>query len=294
MRIVILGASGQLGRIIFNSLRKKIPQSEILACVRPKHLHFEGVAGDHQQRSVVFDPMLSDWSSLGRIDFIINCIGAIDESEISFEKIHLLPLFHLKEQFEKLGRPKLIQISALGARPDSPSAFMRTKWIAEKIALQFPQAQVIRPSIVCTEGTMMVRRIRQLKKMARFFGGKIPFPEEALHTEIQPVAPEDLAALVLQLIRSEQENQIIELTGAEKFEMETLLGMAKIRPRGISKKPADFLMKIISPFLKNILSSEQYLLLSENNTGANSIAEKIIGRNLRPTKSFWEKELSRI
>lgn len=293
MRIVILGASGQLGRIIFDSLRKKIPEAEILACVRPKHLHFEGVAGDHKQRSVIFDPMQSDWSSLGKTDFIINCIGAIDESETTFEKIHLLPLFHLKEQFEKLGRPKLIQISALGARPDSPSAFMRTKWIAEKIALQVPGAHVIRPSIVCTEGTMMVRSLRRLKKMARLSKGKMLFPEEALHTEIQPVAPEDLAALVTELIRSNHEEQIIELTGAEKFEMEDLLSIAKIRPLLLSGKPAALLMKLLSPFVKNILSNEQFLLLRENNTAANSIAEKIIGRNLRKTKSFWEKELSR-
>lgn len=294
MRIVILGASGQLGRIIFNSLRKKFPQAEICATVRPKHLHFEGVAGDHQQRSVVFDPMQSDWSSLGKTDCIINCIGVIDESEISFEEVHLLPLLHLKNQFEKLGRPKLIQISALGARPDSPSAFMRTKWIAEKIALQFPHAQVIRPSIVCTEGTMMVRSLQRLKKMARLSSGKMFFPEQALHTEIQPVAPEDLAALIAELIRTNHEERIIELTGAEKFEMETLLSIAKIKPVRISKKTAAFFLKLILPFVKKMLSAEQYLLLSENNTGANSVAEKIIGRNLRPTKSFWEKELARV
>lgn len=292
MRILILGANGQLGRIIFDALRKHFPQAEILAAVRSKHLHFEGVAGDHLQHSVIFDPLQSDWSVFGKTDCIINCIGAIDETENSFETVHILPLLNLSSQFEILGRPRLIQVSALGARPDSTSAFMRTKAIAEKLVLRLPKACVVRPSVVCTQGTRMVRAISKLKKLARIFSGRILFPQQALQTEIQPVAPEDLAALIVALVRSETEERIIEITGAEKICIGELLGIASLHPVPVSEKTGRIVMRIFAPLVKRMLSKEQFLLLHENNTAVNRLAASIIGRNLMPTRLFWEKELA--
>lgn len=291
MRIIILGANGQIGKIIFDATRKNFPGATILGCVRAKHLHFEGVDGNRQQHSVIFDPFQNDWSALGKPDWIINCIGAIDETGMNFERVHLQPLFHFEDQFESLGKPKLIQVSALEAKPDSPSAFLRTKSLAEKTALHFPGSYVIRPSIVCTPGTMMVQRLRGLKKLSRIFGGKMFFPEQALQTEIQPVSPDDLAALIIQLIKKGSSERIIDLTGAEKFSMNELLQMAEIKPVSIRKTYADLFFKIFRPFLKRLISPEQYRLLGLSNTGEHSLAEEIIGRKMRSTKAYWEKEL---
>src|ERR1044072_40871 len=121
MRIAILGANGQIGRVLFAGLEKQFPAAEILACVRKDKLHFEGVAGNHLQRSVIFDPLQDDWEKLGKLDVLINCIGAIDETKNSFEETHILPALKMIDNREKTDRPRIIQVSALGASAVSVS-----------------------------------------------------------------------------------------------------------------------------------------------------------------------------
>ena len=90
MRIVILGANGQIGRHVYQRACNSFPHAEVLGCVRQKHLHFEGCTGDKMQHSFVFDPFTDDWQKLGKVDVLVNCIGIIRESgDITFEKAHI-------------------------------------------------------------------------------------------------------------------------------------------------------------------------------------------------------------
>ena len=133
MRIIILGASGQIGSFLFEDLRSKYTVT--------------GTSRKSSTSLLRFDPFLDDWSALGEADVVINCIGQIQESSsCSFKKIHLGISKKLIENRMLLGDPRIIQISALGASAIHPVEFLRTKGEADDYLLQFPDTVVARPS----------------------------------------------------------------------------------------------------------------------------------------------------
>jgi uncharacterized protein YbjT (DUF2867 family) len=292
MRIAILGANGQIGRVLFETLEKNFPAAEILACVRKNKLHFEGVAGNHLQRSVVFDPLKDNWEQLGKLDVLINCIGAIDESKNSFEQTHILPVLKMIDNREKNGNPRIIQISALGASANSVSRFLRTKYFAESCVLNQKDAFVIRPSIVCTSGTMLVKSIRRLQKISRFTFGKIPVPQKFLQTRIQPVCPRDLGELICKIITGEIFAKKIDVVGADKISFEKLFQLANLQPLIIPQKISDLTWKMLRFPFRKFLSDEQYQLLQQDNISDAAAFEKIAGKIPASTLSFWENELA--
>jgi NADH dehydrogenase len=287
MRIVILGANGQIGRTAFAALRKQFPEAEILACVRAPHLHFEGAAGDHRQRSVIFDALHDDWSALGKTDLVINCIGAIDEKQSSFEAVHVLPLLRISDHFEAIGKPRVIQVSALGASPDSPSAFLRTKAIADRLALRLPHSVVIRPSIVCTEGTMLEKKLLALKRISRFFFGRMLLPEQFSATKIQPVCATDLGLLLAKVAEHLPDERIICAVGQETIRLASLAEMAGIKMHIAGKRLSSFLVKFVFPFLRKQVSKEQQALLQRDNCASADTMSRLLGRKPASTAAFW-------
>lgn len=292
MKIILFGANGQIGSAVFAKLRKHLPEAEILACVRAPHLHFEGVAGNHWQRSVVFDLFRDDWNALEKADVVINCIGVIDEQEISFEQAHVLPLLLLTDHFEQLGQPKVIQLSALGASFSSPAVFQRTKAMAEKLALRLPEAVVVRPSIVCSPGTMLVQKLKRLQRLTRFTGGRIPVPQQMPATKIQPVCIGDLAALMTKLVTEKTTKRSIDVVGPDIFSLAELLAIAGLRPVPINASAADRWWKLLRPFFRRVMNNEQFQLLKTDNCSQDPAAEELLGRSLLSTHDFWKRELT--
>jgi uncharacterized protein YbjT (DUF2867 family) len=290
-RIAILGANGQIGRVLFGTLRNCFPQAEILGCVRRQRLHFEGVSGDTRQRSIVFDPLESDWKILEKTDVVVNCIGAIDERGGSFERAHILPVLALLDNRARIGNPRIIQVSALGASPTSHSAFMRTKAFAEQLVLGQPGTYVIRPSIVCTTGTMLVMAIKRLKKLFAFTGGRVPFPAPFLQTKIQPVLPADLADVVCALAKRGGEMRKVDVAGAEEITLEQLLCLAKLKPLAVPQKFSGLLWGVARHLPPGLLTDEQYRLLGENNVADIREMEMLLGRKAESSLPFWEKSL---
>lgn len=290
MRIAILGANGQIGRVLFAGLSKQFPAAEILGCVRKNKLHFEGVAGNHLQRSVVFNPLEDDWKLLGKLNVIINCIGAIDEVKNPFEKTHILPALNMIDNRELLGNPRIIQISALGASPLSISRFMRTKHIADASVLNQPDAFVVKPSIVCTHETMLVKSIHRLQKFSRFTFGRIPVPQKFMQTKIQSVDPKDVLETIVKIVNGEISKREIEVVGADQIALSKLLEWAELHPIVVPQKVADVFWKIFKPALRNFLNDEQYQLLKQDNIAS----ENETAAHRRSTLAFWKNELTQL
>jgi uncharacterized protein YbjT (DUF2867 family) len=294
MRIVILGANGQVGRVVFQQCCKHFPQAKITGCVRPFHLHFEGCTGSKQQRSLVFDPFSDDWSVLGKVDALINCIGIIKEARsFTFEKAHTGLTRLIISYREMLGMPKIIQVSVLGADRNSPSRFMSTKAVADEELLKESNTCVVRPSIVCTHNTMMVQKLNRLGRIARLMMSRIIFPVQYLSTKIQPVMAGDVGDVIAKLAANEKTG-IINVAGPDEIPLERLLkmlnkGSLKIvrLPQGLFNKLLP-IARIVAP---GIVSREQLMLLSKDNTADNTVSMKLLGRPMKSTLDFWKSEL---
>jgi len=282
MRIAILGSTGQVGSYITQKVREDFPTSDILACCRSE-----------RKGGFLFKPFDDDWSKLGKLDVIINCVGIIEPTkELSFEKAHQGLTKLILENREKIGNPRVIQLSVLGADVKSKVAFMYTKALADEELLKHENTVVVRPSIVCTHGTMIVQKLRMLKKISRYFLGTLFMPAPMLKTKMQPVMGEDVAAVVAELCVSKHTG-VVNVVGPEIVTMNDFMAyMPEIKVLKMPRLLTDPLIKVAMKVMPSLINAAQYELLFKDNIADKAPVEAILGRAVESTREFWRTELS--
>jgi nucleoside-diphosphate-sugar epimerase len=294
MRLVVLGANGQLGMPVLKQLLQDYPQAQVLGCVRAESM--ADVKGDtlFSQHLLPFNPFTDDWAKLGRVDVLINCIGIIRETaELDFARAHIGLTKLMLQHREQLGNPRLIQLSALGAELLSPSRFLSTKAQADALLLHHHNVVVVRPSIVCTPNTMLSRKLQLLKKLCRLTFGVLPFPDRLLHTKLQPVMVEDLVKLISRLCQQDPRSVIVEVGGRTIYSLKQLLDLVptckKVIP--IPQPMYKALLPVVKTLFPALLDKEQQVLLEQDNLADTKDSEGILGRKMADTVAFWRKEL---
>jgi uncharacterized protein YbjT (DUF2867 family) len=288
-RIIILGANGQVGNSIYSYLKLHFPALQITACVR------RSSANTHSPDYTLFDPFAHNWQQIGKADILINCIGIIQETrDFTFEQAHLGLTRLILQNRQILGDPKIIQISALGAKSDSQAAFLSSKGRADELLLTQPRSVVIRPSIVCTANTVFAQKLTLLSRISRYLWNYLPFPEHLLQTCIQPIMPEDLASLVAKLCFTDQHPASISAVGPDEISLQELIRLSG-KPISLLPVPrivSDPGIRLVAAILPHILNRQQYALLLHHNTANKEVAESLIGRSLHSTKKFWQQSMS--
>jgi uncharacterized protein YbjT (DUF2867 family) len=191
--ILVLGASGLIGRFVTDDLRAR-------------GFRVVGVARrfSASQRSSKFDlelPVMSmDAASLARllrdhaVDVVVNCIGVLQDGPGSDTgAVHRDFVARLLQAIRDCGRPiRLVHISIPGAASEDRTAFSQTKREAERlIAASGIAHAILRPGFVVAPsaygGSAMLRALAAL-----------PFDLPAIEaaTPFQPVAAEDIAATI--------------------------------------------------------------------------------------------------
>ena len=285
MRIAILGGTGQIGVVISREMQLKFPEAEILACSRSG----KGVNGFQ------FNVYQKDWTVLGKLDVLVNAVGIIEETrENTFQKIHVGIVNKMVDERESLGNPKIIHVSVLGSNKDSPSKYAATKGIADNILKTQENWVIIRPSFVCTPGTTIVQKVKMLHKISKISFGLLPIPTHFLTAKFQPVMGEDVAHICIESIRQNLAKKVIYATGPELYTLEDWLrtiGNGKIRLVKIPKWLIDRPLRLLIKAIPQIMNTDQYLLLGEDNTHDNVEMINVLGRLPLDTKQLWEDEL---
>jgi len=293
MRVAVLGASGQIGSAVVSHLAQAFPNAEVIACVRkvPVQVAPNGI---HYLR---FQPFTDDWSVLGKVDVLINSIGIIEETpDLDFERAHRGLTRLMLRHRERLGNPKLIQISVLGADTQRHSPFLQTKALADRELLLHPRTVVLRPSIVCTPGTVMVQKLQMLGRISRYLGGYLPFPSGFAQTRIQPVMVGDLAQLIAVLCTTHDHPALIEVAGLRAYalkEMIDYLGSGRIRLIPISQRLFQTFFPLASGLFPRLLNRGQFQLLECDNVADASIFQLLLGCAPADTEPFWQRELGK-
>ena len=287
MRIVILGGNGQIGRVIFSELKKE------------KNWEVIGTSRLRKMDSFCFDPFQDDWSKLGKVDVIINAVGQIiSTKKYSFEKIHIELVQLILKNRIVIGSPRIIHISALGASPNHEIDFLKTKGQADEYLYQAENAIVLKPSIICTHRTTMVRKMQMLYKYSRFFGGIIFVPKNFLDHATQPVMPADLAEIIKISCVAERLPKSLDVVGPDRITYRKLIDILfqerkkKYRLVQLPKKIVDFFIRFfIYPFFPSIITWQQYQALFKDNISDVTKVENYIGHPTQSTVDFWKKEL---
>ena len=282
MKIVVLGAKGQVGSVVFAGLMKT-----------------HNVVGTSRSASdalLTFDPFIDDWALLGKVDTIINCIGQIEPtSTSSFEHVHVGLIKILLLNRAKIGNPRIVQISALGAAVDHRNDFLRTKGIADELLLKQPDTVILRPSIVCTHRTTLVRKMLMLSKIAGYTG-MICLPLRIRQTRIQPVMPGDLADGIKAVLTPRHE-RIINIVGPDAISVDYLLKqLITVRHQRLlfldvpERLMNIFVNQVIARSFPRLINAQQYELLHDDNIADPQPARQLLGRPLESVQNFFINE----
>lgn len=292
--ILLLGATGQIGNEIRKAFRADAHDCRLICCSRSK---FEGIPYPNEVWTR-FDPLDDVWPDLGHVDVVINAIGAIREtSEMPFERVHRGVTAMLLQQRAHLGFPRIVQISALGADANHELGFLRSKGQADALLIAEPATVVLRPSIVCTPGTMLSQKLLKLLTIARFGFGKLLVPKGFPATQIQPILGSEVGAAVVNAAFSPLQNGIFELVGPERITFGALVAtMATAQGRTVRLIEVSrdimetFVAHFVGVWFPGLINLEQFRLLFEDNVGNLEETVALLHRMPTNTKAFWERE----
>ena len=150
--VTVFGGSGFVGTQAVRYLAKS--GWRIRVAVRNPNLAYKmRLLGDVGQIDVV-QASVRDRPSIERaLDGAaasLNLVGVLRETgRQGFQAIHVMGARNVAEAARGMGVSRVVQMSAIGADPDGPSKYGRTKAEGEAAVREiFPDAAVVRPSIV--------------------------------------------------------------------------------------------------------------------------------------------------
>lgn len=275
MRVLVLGAGGQLGSRIARHLKRNSTE----------------VVGTGRREGIRFDPLRDDWQRLGHFDVLINCIGAIEGTFTSYTACHIEIPKRILDNRDILGAPRVIHLSALGARSNHPSSFLATKAEGDELLIEAlgEEVSILRPSIVCTPGTRVVEKILRIRTLARLTGGRVPVTPSMLTQRLQPLLVDDLLLVIQELVGGTRRASVLELGGKEVFHLRDLFSLAfatgglTFHPRVISQAFFRSAVRSLPSSLSNyLISPEELLLLNFDNVVGTRDGEQYIGRETSP------------
>eukprot|EP01096_Ripella_sp_DP13-Kostka_P007495 TRINITY_DN2729_c0_g1_i1.p1 TRINITY_DN2729_c0_g1~~TRINITY_DN2729_c0_g1_i1.p1 ORF type:complete len:426 (+),score=144.68 TRINITY_DN2729_c0_g1_i1:156-1280(+) len=214
----VFGATGFGGKYVVDALGKI--GSVVVVPYRGtewsyKHLKVLGDLG--QIVPVQFDPCdpNSITSVISRSNVVINLIGKTwDTKNYSLnDSNNLIPQLIAAVAKEKQIK-KLIHVSALGASPDSPSEWARTKYAGEEgVREVFPEATIIRPSTLYGYDD---RLLYAWSTLTRYWPFIPDLGSDFMNRRIAPVYVGDFAAAILETLRNPDcDGRTFELGGGE-------------------------------------------------------------------------------
>lgn len=195
MKVLVLGATGLIGSHVLAALLRHGCKAVGVSRKKPAHAETEWKELD---LAALTDA--EAWlPHLDGIDAVINCVGIIRESRPGdFMRLHQQMPLALFAACERAGVPRVVQVSALGSEPHASTAYWRTKGVADGDLMQRRlTATVVRPSLVYGDDGASSRVFTM---MASLPIAAMPMANSAL---VQPIHIEDLAAVLVKLLRSE-------------------------------------------------------------------------------------------
>ena len=213
--VTVFGGSGFVGRYVSKALAEHGWRVRV-AVRRPGSAFAQQPSGVVGQITAV-QANLRYPDSVARAvrdaDVVINLVGLLSKTgPQTFAAIHVEGTRAIVEATKAAGITRYVQMSAIGADPDSPAEYGRTKAEAEAIVLAaLPEAVIVRPSIVFGPEDKFFNRFAAMARLMPalpLIGGG--------HGLLQPVFVGDVAeAIALAADGNAKPGTIYELGGPE-------------------------------------------------------------------------------
>ncbi len=210
--VTIFGGSGFVGRHIARRMAKEGWRVRV-AVRRPNEAMFVKPFGAVGQVEPVFCNVRDDasvQSVVAGADAVVNCVGILsDRGRNTFDAVQHEGADRIARIAAQENVANLVHISAIGADPDSESAYARSKATGEAAVLQhMPNAMILRPSVIFGQDDAFFNRFASMSRMGPFL------PIVGGETRFQPVYVDDVAQAAVQGILGEASGTF-ELGGPE-------------------------------------------------------------------------------
>lgn len=233
-------------------------------------------------------------ASLEGADVAINLVGILFKSgEQTFDKVHVDGSRAVARAAKAAGAKRYVHVSAIGADPKSRGSYGRTKAAGEAAVLEeFPEAIILRPSIVFGPEDQFFNRFANLARMAPVM------PLVGAKTKFQPVYVGDLAQAILAAANGQAKpGTVYEIGGPEIDTFRGLLDKTQLwagRKRPYVAMPfwlaklAAFATLPLPNSLRPLTVDQVRMLQGDNIVGADAIAEgrTLAGLGITPGQSM--------
>jgi NADH dehydrogenase len=231
LNITILGGTGFVGTRLVSRLARAGHTVTVLTRNRERHKHLLVLPQLALNNCDVYDVAVLADRCRGA-DVVINMVGILNEHGFGgggFRRAHTEFTRNVLQACRSANVPRLLQVSSLGAAPDAPSHYLRSKGEAEQLIQSSGLSYTIfKPSVLFGPGDSFLNRFAQLL-------GAIPliFPLARAQARFQPVYVDDLIeAIVRRLQPGIQTQETLELGGPDIYTLrEILVLVAKLTGR---------------------------------------------------------------
>ncbi len=219
----VFGGSGFIGRYVVKRLAARGYIVRVAVRYPESALFLKTMGGVGQ--IVPLSASITDEAAVARAvegaEIVVNAVGILAESRAGdFQRIQAEGAGRIARLAAASGVRKLVQISALGASAASDSSYATSKSAGEAAVLAaFPQATILRPSVVFGPEDQFFNRFAGMARMLPFM------PVVAGETKFQPVYVGDVAdAVMAALDRADAAGRVFELGGPRALSMRDILG----------------------------------------------------------------------
>jgi NADH dehydrogenase len=220
-RVLVLGGSGFVGRQVCEQLARlgwhiTVPTRRAVNAARVQSL--PGLT--------VIEANVHKEADLARLmpghDAVVNLVAVLHGSEERFESVHVDLPGKIASAMKKAGVQRLVQISALGADPQGPSMYQRSKARGETVLHNAGlQLTILRPSVIFGAEDKFLNLFADLQAVAPFM------PLAGSGTSFAPVWVGDVArAVIVCLQKLDTIGQTYELCGPDVLTLGELVQRA--------------------------------------------------------------------
>ena len=268
----VFGGSGFVGRYIVKRLAKEgwVVRVAVRDTEKAHFLQPYGNVGQIVRMPVPIQDEQAVREAVDGADAVFNAIGLLFEpgGAQTFDEVHVNGPERIARLAAETGVKRLIHVSAIGADTESESVYARTKADGEAAILkQFPQATILRPSIVIGPEDGFLNFFAQMARVSPALpligGGK---------TRFQPVYVGDVADAAMTAVHeSKTKGKTYELGGPKVYTFKQLmeLMLKEIRrkrlllpiPFGVAQVQAGVAELLPKP----LLTRDQVTLLKQDN-----------------------------
>lgn len=290
MRVFAVGATGFVGRHLVEALLQRGHEVTLL-----RH-HAAAPPGAPTVTGDIREP--AGWASaLTGFDAVINLVGIIREIPqrgVTFQALHIEATANILQATQAAGIRHYLHMSALGTGPDSPAAYLQTKFAAEGLVQKSGlRWTIFRPSLMFGAGAGFFETLESLVDL--------PFRPVIGDggTRFQPVSVKDVAtcyAIALSLEKAV--GRIYEIGGPRVYTFTELLRLLAAA-KGTAGRPEFHLpvafLKTAAHFGQRLasfpLTEDQLAMLRVDNTTADVAWQEDFALQPRPLEE-WLVELA--